>query len=109
MRKKYAVLVTLFALLVIAPAMNNAQDAKAVVTSAAKAMGVENLKTIEFSGMGSVGAIGQNRNPRSAWPLSRMKTYRREIDFGARSSRVTLVRAQGNSEETQNQYITANS
>ena len=86
-------------LLLIVPARNNAQDAKAVLTSAAKAMGMENLKTLEFSGMGSIGVLGQNRNPRTAWPLSRIKSYRRQIDLGARVSHVSLVRAQGNSEE----------
>jgi hypothetical protein len=56
-----------------------AQDARTVLAGASKAMGAENLKTIQYSGMGSIGAIGQSKNPRSAWPLTRLKSYSREI------------------------------
>jgi len=71
----------LITLVVLMPRTNTAQDAKAVVTAARKAMGAENLKTIEFSGMGSIAQVGQNKSPRAAWPLSRLKTYTRQLDL----------------------------
>jgi hypothetical protein len=107
MSKKYAAAFALLASLLTLPALMVAQDPKAVLTSAMKAMGGESLKTIQFTGMGSMAAIGQNRNPRAAWPLSRMKTYTREIDFGATASHVRLVRVQAGADQTQEQYIAA--
>ncbi len=84
-----------------------AQDATSVLAAAAKAMGADNLKTIQYSGMGSNAGIGQNVNPRTAWPVGRVKSYRREIDLGAGASHVQLVRVQNGAEQTQNQYASS--
>lgn len=83
-----------------------AQDAvKTVLANAAKAMGAANLTTIQFSGMGSNAAIGQGLNPKSGWPVTRVKSYLREIDFGATASHVRMVRA----DQAQDQFISASS
>ena len=45
------------------------QDAGAVIGSATKALGADNLKTIEFSGSGSDFVLGQAPSPSSPWPF----------------------------------------
>ncbi len=45
-----------------------AQDANTVIANASKAMGADNLKSIQYSGSGYDFAIGQNLNPNSPWP-----------------------------------------
>jgi hypothetical protein len=63
-------------LLASVPRVIVAQNASAIVSNAAKAMGADTLKTIQYSGAGSNAGIGQNLNPTAAWPLVRVKTYR---------------------------------
>ena len=72
-------------LLAMIPAAMMAQDARTVLANAAKAMGAENVRTLEFSGMGSSAGtgIGQSRNPATAWPVARLKAYTRQIDIDA--------------------------
>src|SRR5436190_919698 len=81
------------------------RDARTVLASAAKAMGVDSLKTIQYSGSGSNAGIGQNRSPEADWPLVRVKSYVREIDFAGPSSRTQIVRFQFETETTQEQVI----
>jgi glyoxylase-like metal-dependent hydrolase (beta-lactamase superfamily II) len=94
-------------LLAAIPAIIPAQDAQTILTNATKAMGAENLRTIQFTGMGSNAGIGQNVNPRAAWPVVRVKSYIREIDLNATTSHVQLVRVQAGADQTQNQYISS--
>src|ERR1700674_437171 len=108
MRKHVVAVCKLVCLLAGIPAAILAQDASAVVSNAAKAMGADNLKTIQFSGTGSNAGIGQNVNPAAAWPVVRVKSYTREIDFGAAISHVQMIRAQDTGDQTQNQYILPN-
>jgi glyoxylase-like metal-dependent hydrolase (beta-lactamase superfamily II) len=70
------------------------QDAKAMVAAASKALGADNLKTLEFYGSGYDFAIGQAPNPSSPWPPFNDKSYLRTIDFQAPASRVQRVRTQ---------------
>lgn len=79
------------------------KDAKTVLATAAKAMGIDGLKTIQYSGSGSNAGIGQNRNPDADWPLVRVKSYVREIDFAGPSSRTQIVRFQFETETKQEQ------
>ncbi|PYS34931.1 MAG: MBL fold metallo-hydrolase [Acidobacteria bacterium] len=112
MLKKYAAVSVLACLLGAIPAIIVAQDAvaaKTLLTSVAKAMGAESLRAIQFSGMGSNSGIGQNINPKVAWPVVRVKTYIREMDFAATASHVQLVRVQGGTDQTQNEYISSDS
>jgi hypothetical protein len=97
------------------------QDASAVISSASKALGADNLKTIEFSGSGSDFVIGQNASPTSPWPRFNDKTYTRVISFDPPASRMQRVRTQGENpprgggqqpvigEQQQNQVIAAGS
>ena len=71
-----------------------AQDAKSVIGDASKALGADNLKTIEFSGSGSDFTLGQAPAPNTPWPRFNDKTYTRVIDFDAPASRMQRVRTQ---------------
>src|SRR5688572_4139459 len=63
-------------------------DARAILQAALKAMGGENLRSIQYSGNeGYVAAVGQNYNPAQDWPAPHITTYTRTIDYEARSSR----------------------
>jgi len=59
MNRKWIIAVPLFAIL--AWAAGTEQDAKTVISSATKALGADNLKTVEFSGSGFDYAIGLDR------------------------------------------------
>jgi glyoxylase-like metal-dependent hydrolase (beta-lactamase superfamily II) len=93
MSKKFAVAVLLviaicFALSVPAA---HAQDAKAVIAAASKAMGGDSLKSIGFTGSGTEYSFGQAFNPTQAWPVWPDKTYTRTINYempGWRTDRV---------------------
>ena len=68
-----------------------AQDAKSVLQSATKAMG--DVKSIQYSGSGQLGVLGQAFTPGGAWPINDIKSYSRTIDYGSKSAReeMTLV------------------
>ena len=72
-----------------------AQDARTVVAAASKAMGVDSLKTVQYSATGMDFALGQAPNPSSPWPKFINKSYSRAINFETPASRVERVRLQG--------------
>ena len=70
-----------------------AQDAKAVLQTATKAMG--DVKSIQYSGTGHLSQVGQAWNPTSPWPETIVKSYTKTIDYGSQSAREELVRNEG--------------
>jgi glyoxylase-like metal-dependent hydrolase (beta-lactamase superfamily II) len=113
----------LLAGLLVAAALSwtgSAQDAKAVIGSASKALGVDTLKTVQYSATGFDFALGQAANPSLPWPKFVNKSYTRSIDFEAPASRVDRIRVQGENpprgggqqpivgEQPQNQTIIVN-
>src|SRR2546429_8824342 len=72
-----------------------ADEAATVVATASKAMGVEALKTVQYSATGYDFALGQAPNPSSPWPKFINKSYTREINFESPASKVDRVRVQG--------------
>ncbi len=98
----------------------SAQDARTVIANASKAMGVDTLKTVQFSATGWDFALGQAPNPSSPWPKFIEKSYTRAINFEAPASKVDRVRMQGENpprgggqqpvvgEQTQTQTIIVN-
>src|SRR5438132_10459901 len=72
----------------------SAQDARTVIAAASKAIGVETLKTVQFSATGMDFALGQAPNPSSPWPKFFDKSYTRTINFETPASRVERVRVQ---------------
>jgi glyoxylase-like metal-dependent hydrolase (beta-lactamase superfamily II) len=73
-----------------------AQDARSVLQAAASAMGVANMRSIQYSGTGWQGMVGQNFAPDLDWPRVDLTNYTRTIDFDTMSSREEYVRVQGN-------------
>ena len=73
----------------------SAQDARTVIGNASRAIGVDNLKTVQYSATGHDFALGQAPNPSSPWPKFVNKSYTRAINFETPASRVDRVRVQG--------------
>jgi glyoxylase-like metal-dependent hydrolase (beta-lactamase superfamily II) len=73
-----------------------AQDVRTVLQAASTAMGVTNMKSIQYSGTGWQGMVGQNFTPDVDWPRVDLKSYTRTIDFETMSSKEEYVRVQGN-------------
>ena len=73
-----------------------AQDAHAVLRAAADALGVTDMTSIQYSGSGWVGAVGQNFAPDQDWPRFELARYTRTIDFPTSSSKEEMVIRQGN-------------
>src|SRR5438874_4624709 len=73
----------------------SAQDSRSVIAAASKAIGVDTLKTVQYSATGMDFALGQAPNPSSPWPKFINKSYSRAINFEAPASRVDRVRMQG--------------
>src|ERR1700674_4799286 len=77
---KKAFVVFGFAVL-FASAPIHAQDAKNVVADVAKAMGSDQLKTVQYSGTGFWYTFEQNYKTTDAWPKFTLKSYSRTLDF----------------------------
>ena len=73
--------------LVAVPAQ--AQDAKAVVAAATKAMGVTNLTSVVFRGSAAEGNFGQSRRISFGLASTSIRNYQRAIDFRAPASHAT--------------------
>ena len=120
MLKKTAAVVAAAAFVGMASWVGQAQDAKPVIAAAAAAIGVDQLKTVQYSATGFDFALGQSYNPEAPWPKFINKSYTRAIDFQVPSSRVERVRLQGENpprgggqqpvrgEQPQNQTIIVN-
>src|ERR671937_1604587 len=73
----------------------SAQDAQAVIANASTAIGVDVLKTVQYSATGFDFALGQAPTPGAPWPRFINKSYTRAVDFEKPASRVDRVRVQG--------------
>ncbi len=71
------------------PACAMAQDAKAVIAAASKAMGTIGLNSITYSGVASAGNFGQSRTISFGLASTPIRNYTRTIDFVQRASRAT--------------------
>src|ERR1700739_107258 len=69
-----------------------AQDAKSVLQSATKAMG--DVKSIQYSGSGEFGSLGQAYTPGGAWPINQVKSYTRTIDYGSKSAKEEMTQVE---------------
>jgi glyoxylase-like metal-dependent hydrolase (beta-lactamase superfamily II) len=70
-----------------------AQDAKSAIDNASKAMGADNLKSVEFTATGWEYSFGQAVNPTSPWGGFELKTYTRAINFETPSWHIDRVLA----------------
>jgi len=70
------------------------QDAKTVIAKASKAMGYDQLRTIEYSGSGFEGtALGQAQSATGGWPKFTLKSFSRYVDLNAGSGQQTALRS----------------
>ena len=91
-----AQLVRLVAAVVVLTALPAAaQDARTVLQAAADTMGVTDMTSIQYSGTGWIGAVGQSYAPAEDWPRFELSSYTRTIDFGTYSSKEEMVIRQG--------------
>src|SRR6266566_2258020 len=95
MAKKLCVASVLIALVVAGDSLR-AQDARGVLQAAVKAMGADNVRTIQYSGTGWNAGVGQSFSPQDDWPRFEVTRYTRTIDDNARYSREEFTRRQGN-------------
>ena len=95
MARRLSILVALIGL-VAGPALAQEVDARAALLASLKAMGGENLKTIEIAAAGSSSLIGQQYSIEGNWPQFEVANYTRAIDFDAKWSREDYTRRQGN-------------
>jgi len=86
MSKKLTIVISLLTLLTLTV---TAQDAKTVISSASKAMGIEGLNSIHYYGVAQNGNLGQNNNANQPWPMAAANDYVRAIDFTKPASRAT--------------------
>jgi glyoxylase-like metal-dependent hydrolase (beta-lactamase superfamily II) len=71
-----------------------AQDAQTVINNASKAMGYDQLKSIEYSGSGFEGtAMGQAQSAAKGWPHFTVKNFTRYIDVNAGTGQQTSLRS----------------
>ena len=71
-----------------------AQNAGSLVAAASKAMGIDSLNSITYSGVARNGAFGQSKsigNPMGPVNLTRITQYTRTISFGQSSAPTSLV------------------
>ena len=71
-----------------------AQNASSVITAASKAMGVDNLNSITFSGTARNGAFGQSKSigdPMGPVNVTQITQYTRTINFGQPTDPTALV------------------
>lgn len=86
MVKRRAVATLIAALL---PACAFAQDAKAVIDAASKAMGTSSLNAITYSGVAAQGNFGQSRTISFGLASTSIRNYTRAIDFTQPASHAT--------------------
>ena len=87
-------LISLVALLALVAGLSLAQDANTVIQNARKAMG--DLSSVQYSGTGKMGGLGQSYSPNSDWHVTVITSYTRTIDYPSRSSKEELTRTQEN-------------
>jgi glyoxylase-like metal-dependent hydrolase (beta-lactamase superfamily II) len=90
-RRTWMMLVLLLAL---GARIASAQDAKTVIQNAQKTIG--DVNSIQYSGSGTAGGLGQNWSPTVTWHTTIVTSYTKTIDYTSRSSKEELTRTQMN-------------
>jgi hypothetical protein len=70
-------------------------DARKALEASAKAMGADNLKTIQYSGSGWFSNIGQTYGLAEDWPHYEVTDYTRAVDYDSKWTREDYTRSQG--------------
>ena len=82
-------------LLLCTPVASPAQNARATLDDAAKAMSGVEVKSLEWSGSGVFFAPGQSYTPGQPWPRFIAKSQTRSVNYETASLRDDVVRMQG--------------
>src|ERR1700752_5002522 len=80
------------AVLSLAPLTADAQDGRATLEAAAKALGATGLKSIEIQGSGTVFQVGQSQAPGVPWPQFNVRTFTRTVNYDTASLRDDILR-----------------
>ena len=80
--------------LIAGPAV--AQDARAILQAADRAVGASQVNSFEFTGKGRVSYLGQNFTPNDDWNRVDLQSYALSIDYPSKSYKEEQVRVQGN-------------
>jgi hypothetical protein len=109
--RAFVLLLISTAALAAAGPIQDVKDARVVLSGVVKAMGTESMRTLHYSGTGSSYVVTPGSVPASGWPHSVMKSYVRDINLDAKTSRLELVRAEGTPpvEKTLTHEVDANS
>jgi glyoxylase-like metal-dependent hydrolase (beta-lactamase superfamily II) len=83
------------ALVLCTPIASPAQNARATLDGAAKAMSAVEVKSLEWSGSGVFFAPGQSYTPGQPWPRFIAKSQTRSVNYETASLRDDVVRMQG--------------
>ncbi len=82
----------LTAVLLLSPATGYAQDGRAALEAAAKALGASGLKSIEIQGSGTVFQVGQSYSPGTAWPQFNVRSFTRVVNYDTASLKDEILR-----------------
>lgn len=91
MAKRLLFATTLFCLFA---GIASAQDAKAVLQAAQKAMG--DPSSIQYSGTGHINSFGQAWVPNAPWPITNLTSYTKTIDYSSKSAKEDLIHSEPN-------------
>ncbi len=81
------------AVLLCLPLPAAAQDARATLQNAARALGVDQVKSLTFTASGVSFAAGQSATPGAAWPRFNIPTFSRSVNYETASLRDEQVRS----------------
>jgi glyoxylase-like metal-dependent hydrolase (beta-lactamase superfamily II) len=82
------------ALLLSLPLASHAQDGRATLEAAARALGAGGLRSLEYSGSGVHFALGQSAAPGQPWPRFNVKSFTRSVDYETAALHDEIVRTQ---------------
>jgi glyoxylase-like metal-dependent hydrolase (beta-lactamase superfamily II) len=84
--------VLLTAVLLCSPYPAQAQDGRAALEAAAKALGATGLKSIEIQGGGVLFQVGQSQAPGTPWPQFNVRSFTRVVNYETASLRDDILR-----------------
>ena len=82
----------LTAVLLVTPVAAFAQDGRATVEAAAKALGAGGLKSIEIQGSGAVFQVGQSYSAGQAWPQFNVRSFTRVVNYDTATLKDDILR-----------------
>jgi len=92
MKRILAVIAAVTVLSLQAAAQSNGPDAGALISDATKAMGTASLRSLQYTGTGSINPTGQAYTTGGAWPRYTVTKYTMSIDYSVPAMRQELVR-----------------